>query len=118
VCAIDPQTAWVAGIDGYVARTVDGGKSWQQIKASIPTTHLFAINSADGERVVLGGNATLLISDNEGGDFRELRAEPPITYGWIYDVAKRGAEGFVCVGKGGWVYLSDRQAGTWERAKY
>lgn len=118
VWAIDPETAWVAGIDGYVARTTDGGGSWQQVKEGIPTTHLFGITAAETGRVILGGDAVLLSGNAGEGSFQESEAQPPITYGWVYDIAPRGEEGLVCVGKGGWIYLSDGQGSRWNEVEY
>ena len=40
VVAVDPKTAWVAGIDAYVAKTVDGGKTWQQVDVKGPKSAL------------------------------------------------------------------------------
>jgi photosystem II stability/assembly factor-like uncharacterized protein len=118
VWAVDPETAWVAGIDGYVARTVDGGESWQVVKEGVPTVHLFAIARSGGGRVVAGGDAVLLSAKEGEGSFQESEAQPPITYGWVYDIAPRGVEGLVCVGKAGWIYMSDRQAGRWNKVEW
>ncbi len=43
VVAIDPQTAWAVGIDGYVIKTVNGGKTWQEVSTGAPKTQLFGI---------------------------------------------------------------------------
>ena len=45
VVAVDPQTAWAVGIDGYVIKTVDGGETWQQVDTWAPKTQLFCIAS-------------------------------------------------------------------------
>lgn len=116
VIAVDPRTSWVAGIDGYVAKTVDGGATWQKMMNGVPKTHLFSINLDEQGTILIGGNALLLHSSDGGETFRAVGTEPPMTYGWIYQIASRGAAGFVAVGKNGWVYLADSQGSLWRRA--
>jgi photosystem II stability/assembly factor-like uncharacterized protein len=31
VVAVNPQTAWAVGIDGYAVKTIDGGKTWRGV---------------------------------------------------------------------------------------
>ncbi len=45
VVAINPQTAWAVGIDGYVIKTENGGKIWTQVKTGAPKTQLFCVAS-------------------------------------------------------------------------
>ena len=114
VVAIDPQTAWVVGIDGYVAKTIDAGVSWQSMTEGFPNTHLFGIASDREGSIIIGGRGTLLSSSNRGKTFQVPRVEPPIKYGWLYGIAPRGTEGFVAVGSSGWIYLSDWKATSWQ----
>jgi len=114
VVAIDPQTAWVVGIDGYVAKTIDAGVSWQSMTEGFPNTHLFGIASDREGSIIIGGRGTLLSSSDRGETFQVPRVEPPIKYGWFYGIAPRGTEGFVAVGSSGWIYLSDRKATSWQ----
>jgi len=118
VVAVNPATAWVAGIDGYVARTADGGASWQVVKEGIPMCHLFGIASDGQRRLFIGGNGILLSQVKGEERFREPQVMPPIIYGWLYNIARRGDAGFVGVGKGGWIYVSDREGMKWVRAAY
>ncbi len=116
VFAVDPRTAWVAGIDGYVARTFDGGTTWQEAENGVPKTHFFTIASDSEGTVLIGGNAVLLVSSDRGETFKVAEAEPEITYGWIGNIAPRGEDGFVAVGKQGWTYLTDNKGFSWQRA--
>ncbi|MCP4578570.1 MAG: hypothetical protein GY846_20030 [Deltaproteobacteria bacterium] len=116
IFAIDPMTAWAAGIDGYVSKTIDGGKTWQQVEGNFPGTQLFGITSDRGN-IVIGGNRSLLTSLDGGKSFMVPKIEPSITYGWIYGVTPRGSKGFAAVGKEGWIYLSDAGGAVWQRSK-
>lgn len=119
VLALDPKTAWVVGIDGYVAFTKDGGKSWQNlIKKGIPKTQLFSITTDSSEKggLYIAGTGVLLVSFDKGNTFKEAKTEPPVMYGWLYNVKPRGKAGLVAVGKNGWIYLSDLQGEVWSLA--
>jgi len=117
VFAIAPNTAWVVGIDGYVAKTFDGGATWQRVTNGVPKTHLFGITSDRKGTIIIGGDALLLTSSDGGENFRPAEIEPSITYGWIYRIARRGEAGFVAVGKKSWIYLSDSKGISWRREK-
>jgi len=103
-------------MDGYVARTKDGGKSWHPWTPEnnpIPRTHLFGITSDHSDRLVIVGNNFLLSS----GVDRNVASHLPATgnrlkYGWLYGVAKSGPGKFVAVGKEGWIYLVDENHPT------
>jgi photosystem II stability/assembly factor-like uncharacterized protein len=118
VLAINPRTAWVVGIDGYVAKTVDGGATWQKVTNGIPKTQIFGISSDKQNTILFGGNALLLVSSDSGKSFSNVKMEPRVTYGWIYGISLRGNVGFVAVGKGGWIYLSDKLGASWQRVVY
>jgi photosystem II stability/assembly factor-like uncharacterized protein len=115
VLAVDRMTAWAVGIDGYVIRTGDGGNTWQQISGNFPQTQLFSIASNRHGTLIVSGNASLLASNDGGNTFRACKPEPPITYGWLYGVCSRGTEGFVAVGREGWIYVSDGEGISWKR---
>lgn len=116
VAAVDPNTAWAVGIDGYVSMTRDGGETWVQVKHGFPKTHLFGVTADRHGNVVIGGTASLLVSDDSGENFKVVSANPPITYGWLFGFGTRGEEGYVAVGKGQWVYLSGKDLGSWHLA--
>jgi photosystem II stability/assembly factor-like uncharacterized protein len=115
IIAVNPKTAWAVGIDGYVTKTTDGGANWTQVEKGVPKTHLFGI-AVLGNTVVIGGKALVLSSTDGGGSFKAPAVEPPVTYGYIYGIVPRGNKGFVAVGKGGWIYLSDEKAAAWRIA--
>ena len=101
--------------DNYdIAFTDDGGKNWCQVPADIPKAHLFSIEANhEGKNIVVAGDAVLLKSDDHGKTFHRLDGEPTIAYGWLYDIGQRGDSGFVAVGSGQNIYLTDTQALSW-----
>jgi photosystem II stability/assembly factor-like uncharacterized protein len=119
VTAVDPQTAWAVGIDGYVIQTVDGGKTWKEIKTDTPKTQLFCVTSSRAGMVLIGGNGMILISTDKGKEWKSPEFEPPVTYGWLYGLGRRGPSEFVAVGWEGSIYLSDPKNpfSSWRRVK-
>jgi photosystem II stability/assembly factor-like uncharacterized protein len=118
VAALDPQRAWAVGIDGYVMKTVDGGKNWQEVKTKAPKTQLFGI-AADGRTIVIAGTGYFLASTDGGATWKEPTFDPPITYSWIYGVGRRGNAGFVAVGGTGVVYVNDgKDPFSWKKVEY
>jgi photosystem II stability/assembly factor-like uncharacterized protein len=117
VVAIDSQTAWAVGIDGYVTRTVDGGKTWSPVKTGAPKTHLFCVASDRKETILIGGRGVLLTSIDRGRSWRVPEFKPPITYGWIYGLAWNGASRNIAVGWKGAIYESS-SINSWQRVNY
>ncbi len=117
VTAVDSQTAWAVGIDGYLVGTVDGGKTWKEIKTDVPKTQLFCTTSNRGGTILIGGNGAFLISTDSGKTWKNPKFEPPIVYGWVYGLARRGPSEFVAVGWEGSIYLSDGKnpLSSWHR---
>lgn len=115
VCAVSPSTAWVAGMEGYVAVTKDGGATWQERTKGIPKAHLFGVRADARGTVLLAGSGVLVASSDGGETFRAAAVDPPILYGWLYGICSRGVDGFATVGRGGWIYLSDGEAFPWRR---
>jgi photosystem II stability/assembly factor-like uncharacterized protein len=115
VGAVTPQEAWVVGIDGYVARTVDGGESWQPV-AGAPRTHLFGVHALE-DRILVAGDATLIETTDHGATWRDLPIAPTIRYGWLYRLGSRGKDGLVAVGMNGWIYLGYGGEEPWRRSE-
>ena len=116
IVAVNPKTAWVVGIDGYVAKTVDAGKTWSKQMTGVPKAHLFGVSVGE-KGVLIAGDAVLLRTTDGGATWKEVKIEPPIRHGWLYRIGRRGKEGFVAVGQAGWIYGADTGAGEWRRAE-
>jgi len=119
VVALDPQRAWGVGIDGYVIKTVDGGKSWQEVKTKAPKTALFTVTAMDGKTLVIAGTGTALVSTDGGATWKAPTFEPTIKYTYIYNIAKRGNAGFIALGGGGDIYFSNgKDPFSWKKIDY
>jgi len=116
VVAIDPQTVWAVGIDSYVVRTVDGGKTWKEIGTGVPKTPLFCVVFNRADVVAIGGRGVFLTSMDRGQNWAAPKFEPPVTYGWIYGIARRGDVSFAAVGSEGAIYLNT--SNIWYRVVY
>ncbi len=116
ICAVDAKNAWVVGIDGYVARTEDGGASWHEIKTGAAKTQVFSV-AASGGSVVIAGNGLLLTSGDNGASWKRAKTTPSADYGWFYRLASH-RNGYVAVGWQGAIYVSDTKAENWQRAVY
>ena len=64
--------AW--GLRGNVVRTVDGGVSWQQVKAGLDATLTGATVATDGRLVLVSLAGQLAVSDDCGTTFRTVAA--------------------------------------------
>jgi len=116
VVAIDRQTAWAVGIDGYVIKTLDGGKTWEEVAIGIPKTHLFCIVSDRANKILIGGKGVFGASNDKGKTWQNIALNPPVTYGWLYGLAYRGSSNFVAVGWEGAIYLNT--SSSWHRIIY
>jgi photosystem II stability/assembly factor-like uncharacterized protein len=121
VVTIDPRTALAVGVDGYVTKTLDGGKTWQEVSTGAPKTQLFSIGyDPQKGMIVIGGNGVLLVSMDKGKTWKTAETVPPVIYDWIYGVARREEGSFLLVGGSGMMYLNEGKnpSASWKRIKY
>lgn len=116
VLALDPRTAWAVGIDNHVLRTVDGGKSWNDLSLKGIKTQLYCIESDKKGHVVLGGRGLFMESRDNGSTWQAPQFEPTITYGWIYALAHLKNSYYVAAGWNGAIYRAT--SNSWQRIKY
>ena len=114
VFAVSPTTAWVVGIDGYVAKTTDRGSTWQQVTKGVPKLPIYGVTAGQRGNIIIGGDTSLLVTSAVDRGFRNAEIEPSITYGWVYRIARRGGIGLVSVGKKGTICLSDDDGLSWQ----
>ncbi len=115
VAAIDSQTAWAVGMDGYVTRTVDGGKTWERVQSTFPTTHLLGIAADKKGGLVICGEGLLMVSADGGKGFTRRQHDPVIMYGWLNGATAAPGGRLVTVGKEGWVYATSDYGNSWNR---
>jgi photosystem II stability/assembly factor-like uncharacterized protein len=116
VLAVDRNTAWAIGIDGRVIRTEDGGNVWKKIETGGAKRHLFGIAGGKKGTLVIVGNGIVLTSYDNGATWKDdVLFEPPIKYGWLYDVTSLSS-GFVAVGWRGAIYRTSST--SWKRVDY
>ncbi len=119
VAAIDPQTAWGVGIEGYVIKTADGGRSWQEVHTKTGLAPFFSVFAKKGEPILIGGEGLLLCSLDSGRTWKSPAVDHPVTYSWIYGVGKRGGAGYIAVGANGVIYLSEgANVLSWKKVDY
>lgn len=113
VRAVDDRTAWAVGMDSHILATVDGGRTWNKFTPNGPGAQLFCLYADASGEVLAGGKGAFLASLDSGATWQRPSFSPPLTYGWVYGLAKRREGGFVAVGKEGAIYLQDADA--WRR---
>ena len=121
IVAIDAQTAWAVGVDGYVIKTINGGKTWTEVSTGAPKAQLFSVGyDPKTGMMVIGGSGILVASLDRGNTWKATECDPPIIYDWIYGVSRRGDAGFLLVGGGGMIFLNEGKnpSISWKRVKY
>ncbi len=113
VIALDPLTVWAVGIEGYVAKTIDGGKTWQQVHVKGLKASFFSISFDRQNTFIIGGTGNCFSSIDGGKTWRTIEFKPPIKYSWIYGIAWRKGSDFIAVGKEGVMYRSTSK--MWEK---
>jgi photosystem II stability/assembly factor-like uncharacterized protein len=117
VVAVDPQTAWVVGIQGVVKKTVDGGKTWEKVDIGTGQTHLYTITSVGSGGLVISGKGRCVASENGGKTWKDAEFEPSIGYSWLYDIRNAGQGLLVGCGDEGSIYRKPSGSG-WQRVAY
>jgi photosystem II stability/assembly factor-like uncharacterized protein len=104
VDAVDGKTAWVVpakadmqrmAIDGavFVARTRDGGESWQPLREGLPQENAYdvvlrhALSNRDGSLAFGSTTGNLYVSENQGDSWRAIANNLPPIYSVRFDVA-------------------------------
>ena len=114
VVAMDPSNAWAVGIDGYVSRTIDGGKTWERVTTTIPATHLLGITAGKKGGILICGESALFVSADGGRTFSQRSEDPVITYGWLNNATVAPDGRMIAAGKEGWVYMSSDDGKSWQ----
>jgi photosystem II stability/assembly factor-like uncharacterized protein len=101
VCFATPDVGWIAGLDGRILETRDGGETWE-LRTTEGERHLFALACGPGPfAVVVGDWGTIRVSDGEGAWEDRTIGEDVVLYG-----AAVSARAVVVVGEGGAILRS------------
>ena len=117
VVALDPQNAWAVGLDGKVIKTVDSGKTWEQLETGFPQTPIFAIAWDKADTIVIAGKEACFYSRDKGQAWEKALFEPKIDFSWIYDLTLLSPSHFVASGENGAIYHS-KSPELWKRVQY
>jgi len=117
VVAVDSNNAWAVGLDGKVIKTVDSGKTWQELDTGFPKAPLFTIAYDGVDSIIIGGKGACFFSRDQGHVWEKARFDPQIEYSWIYGIAPLSPLRFVAGGENGAIYHS-KSPDLWQRARY
>jgi len=117
VVAVDPQTAWAVGIQGVVKKTVDGGQTWERVDIGIPSEHMYTIETAGPNGLLIAGKGLCVVSENGGKAWQKATFEPKIDYSWLYDIRHAGQGLLVGCGDEGSIYRKP-SGSSWQRVAY
>ena len=112
----DINTGFVVGAYGVLFRTDDGGKNWvpyMEILDLYQYIHLFDFDIVDGNYVLAGEMGTLLLRDEESGDF--IPQDYPFD-GSIYTVLTIGPDQLIAGGLRGKVFHSADAGKSWSES--
>ncbi len=119
VFAASSNSAWAVGIDGFVTRTEDGGKTWKQVNVPVPKVNLYSVVSNKAGAVAICGDGVFVSSDN-GRAWQSSHFNPSVAYNYLYGLSPRGSRAFAVVGGEGAIYMSepDKRPISWSAAAY
>ena len=117
IVAVDPNTAWAAGIDGRVIKTTDGGETWAPITVGLPDTDqalYFCIAKYGNNGIIIGGDGIVLASEDNGSSWARPEFQPDAGYGWFYDITPSDSNSYIAVGWGGSIYRKQGKS-VWKK---
>lgn len=110
----DASNGLVVGAYNLILRTVDGGKTWNSLSASLDNPgarHLYSIAAAGGSLYVVGEEGRVYRSDDNGAHFARLQTPYQGSY---FTVAAQANEVVIAGLRGNAFHSSDRGQ-TWNR---
>ena len=89
VSFLDSNYGVAVGIDGYILRTTNGGKSWERI-SNKRKNHLFRVKARDGFFYAVGLNGTVLLSTDKGKTWEFDGPGGDLSFSWFYGIEIQG----------------------------
>ena len=107
VCAIDTQTAWAVGEGGAIARTTDGGLTWQNKRKIGYATYTRSVTATSANAAwALGIDGVVLKTTDGGANWTTKDLEMPLNDIWAVN-----SQVIWAVGSG--IYKSTNGGSTW-----
>lgn len=111
----DEKTGFVVGAFGYIFKTVDGGVTWQDLRAKVGNTDNFHFNTIVGTKdgaVFAGGEAGLMVYSLDLGETWQ-QSDVPYEGSLFTIVSNHDASKLITTGLRGNTFVSFDRASTW-----
>jgi len=109
---VDQRTGWVVGAFGMIARSRDGGQSWQ-VQNSGTLDNLFDVSFIDSVNGWAVGRAGLILRTRDAGESWQKQVSG--TEQHLFSVAAISPQRAVAVGDWGSILVTDDGGQTWSR---
>ena len=109
----DASKGWITGMDGIIARTVDGGETWRKLDTGTMRP-IFSITVRGDKGWAVGDRGQLLLS-SDGGTIWTLRKDIMKTRFWMRDLDFNNAGQGWIVGAFGAILRTDDSGKTWKQ---
>jgi len=110
---VDPNTGWIVGAFGMIARTRDGAKTWE-VQKSGTLEHVFAVDFVDAVNGWAVGRSGLILHTTNAGESWQLQKSPVDQH--LFSVAALSAQRAVAVGDWGTIVRTVDGGNTWQPA--
>lgn len=104
VCFTSSENGYIAGMDGIILKTVDGGKTWKRLRTGTFYS-LYKIASAEKTHWAIGESGLCIVSHDEGATWQQQDLR---TRFWLSDIVfKNKQDGWIIGGLGTILKTSD-----------
>lgn len=111
IAATDTNHVWLAGIDGTIIHTADGGATWQQLAVPIKEG-IYSLCIRDGKGWAVGDKGTYLTSSDSGMTW-QLVEDTIKTKQWLGGVHFTDTQKGWATGSGGTIVRTTDGGATW-----
>lgn len=112
IAATDKNNVWLAGIDGTLLKTTDGGANWQQCAVDTKLA-IYSVCIHDGKGWAIGDKGLYLMSSDGGATWKTVD-DTIKTKQWLREIQFTSPTNGWAVGSGGTVVHTVDGGKTWE----